>query len=103
VVASRALQIEKTTSEAQLADMLTNQRSIELHLAHRMAIMGWQILPTAEPSACAVGYPKVGAGRDSKECKPTNVGEPKAQRSRARQHVATQPNGHGIPPVTQTS
>jgi len=41
MVASRALQIEKTTLEAQLADMLMKQSTLELFLAHRMAIMGW--------------------------------------------------------------
>ena len=41
MVASRALRIEKTSSEEQLADFLTKQSSIELYLAHRMAIMGW--------------------------------------------------------------
>jgi len=41
MVASRALRIEKTTSEAHLADMLTKQSTLELFLAHRMAIMGW--------------------------------------------------------------
>ena len=41
MVASRALRIEKTSSEDQLADFLTKQSSIELYLAHRMAIMGW--------------------------------------------------------------
>jgi len=41
MVASRALKIEKTSSEEQLADFLTKQSSIELYLAHRMAIMGW--------------------------------------------------------------
>jgi len=41
MVASRALRIEKTSSEEQLVDFLTKQSSIELYLAHRMAIMGW--------------------------------------------------------------
>jgi len=41
MVASRALRIEKTTSEAQLANMLTKQSTLELFMAHRMAIMGW--------------------------------------------------------------
>jgi len=40
MVASRALKIEKTSSDEQLADFLTKQSSIELYLAHRMAIMG---------------------------------------------------------------
>jgi len=41
MVASRALRIEKTSSDEQLADFLTKQSSVELCLAHRMAIMGW--------------------------------------------------------------
>jgi len=41
MVASRTLKIEKTSSENQLADFLTKQSSVELYLAHRMAIMGW--------------------------------------------------------------
>jgi hypothetical protein len=41
LVASRALLIEKTSSEQQLADMLTKQSTLELFLAHRWAIMGW--------------------------------------------------------------
>jgi len=41
MVASRALKIEKTSLDEQLADFLTKQSSIELCLAHRMAIMGW--------------------------------------------------------------
>jgi len=41
MVASRTLKIEKTSSEEQLADFLTKQSSIELYLAHWMAIMGW--------------------------------------------------------------
>jgi len=41
MVASRALKIEKTSSDEQLADFLMKQSSVELHLAHRMAIVGW--------------------------------------------------------------
>jgi len=41
MVASRALKIEKTSSDEQLTDFLTKQSSIELYLAHRTAIMGW--------------------------------------------------------------
>jgi len=41
MVVSRALKIEKTLSEEQLADMMTKQSSTELCLAHWMAFMGW--------------------------------------------------------------
>jgi len=41
MVASRALKIEKTSSEEQLSDFLTKQSSIELYLACPMAVMGW--------------------------------------------------------------
>ena len=41
LVACKALLIEKTSSENQLADMLTKQSTLELFLAHRWAIMGW--------------------------------------------------------------
>jgi len=77
MVASRALKIEKTSSDEQLADFLTKQSSAELHLVHRMAIMGWQILPTAEPSACAVGCPESGSW-------------PKLQGAQSRQMLASQ-------------
>jgi hypothetical protein len=40
-VANRTLAIEKTTSENQLADLLTKQSTTALFLAHRKAIMGW--------------------------------------------------------------